>query len=187
MESHNQSFTALLYHYLSGNPTRVLSEGSTPLLLGLPWLSAAQIGLLSFFWTFTTLGITVGWIISGDNHPPSKWIPIVIGLLIVPSHLIWKPYFVMSLPLAVLLIHQGVENWKRDKNQSRLAAVTLLILFLGINLTGFDFVGHQWAAHFEAASLLLIVHLIMIGIAATSGAKLTEEVDASSGGQGLNL
>jgi len=78
-------------------------------------------------------------------------------LLIVPSHLIWKPYFVFSLPLAAWLIQrafrgESVSDW-----------FLLLGLFLGINFTGFDFIGHTWGVQLEAASFLLMMHLVMIG------------------------
>jgi hypothetical protein len=156
MEAHNQSFTALLNHYFSGNPTPVLSEGAQPLHLGIAWLSTSQIILLSLFWTAFTLGINLGWILSGSRHNSIRWIAIAIALIIVPSHLIWKPYFVMSLPLAVLIVQQGVAR------RSYQFGFVILTLFIAINLTGFDFVGHHWAAHFEAASLLLLTHVTLI-------------------------
>ncbi|MEI7999586.1 MAG: glycosyltransferase family 87 protein, partial [Candidatus Omnitrophota bacterium] len=90
LESHNQSFSALIYHYLSGNPTAVLSEGG-PILLGQRCLSAVQISFLSLFWTSGVIGIILGWIVAGSNHSPFKWTAMMIGLLIVPSHLVWKP------------------------------------------------------------------------------------------------
>ncbi len=156
MESHNQSFTALLYHYLSGRPTSVLSEGSHPLVFGQAWLSEFQIVLLSLFWTITLMGLILAWVILGSRRRYKVWIAVLIALLIVPSHLIWKPYFVMSLPLAVLLVRQHVDH-------PRWVSLGILIsIFFGINLTGFDFVGHHWAAHLEAASLLLMIHLAMI-------------------------
>jgi hypothetical protein len=157
MESHNQSFTALLYHYLSGNPTQILSEGAQPLVLGSPFLSAETITLVSLFWTLASMGFTLGWIVTSRSHPRMKWIAVLIGLLIIPSHLVWKPYFVMSLPLAVLLFQQV---FKRTQVSTILIT---LALFGGINLTGFDFIGHHWAAHFEAASILLVMHVLLMG------------------------
>ena len=171
LESHNQSFTALLYHYLSGHPTQILSEGATPLFLGWASLSTSQIGLISLFWTTLTLGFALGWICSGSKHESLKWSVVTIGLLIVPSHLIWKPYFVMSLPLAVLFIHQV---YKKNNWVSYLAAVCL---FVGVNLTGFDFVGHNWAAHIEAGSVLLFMHLILIFLVASNWCTLLNKAE----------
>jgi hypothetical protein len=162
LESHNQSFTAFLYHYLSGHPTQILSEGATPLFLGWASLSTSQIGLLSLFWTTLTLGFALGWIFSGSKHEAIKWSAVTIGLLIVPSHLIWKPYFVMSVPLAIIFIHQV---YKKTNWTSYLAAIGI---FMGINLMGFDFVGHNWAAHIEASSVLLFMHVILIFLVASN-------------------
>lgn len=181
LESHNQSFTALLYHYLSGQPTPVISEGSAPLLLGYGWLAHHQIVLLSLFWTCLTFSFSLGWILTGSlwvddelkstqKQFPLKWIGIVVGLLIVPSHLVWKPYFVMSLPLAILVIHQA----SRINRPS--FYFSILILFIGINLTGFDFVGHHWAAHFEAASFMLFMHLSMMAVVANGDHRMFKTV-----------
>jgi len=170
LESHNQSFIALLHHYLSGCSTPVRSEGG-PLFFGMNLLTPMQIELLSVAWTLVTLGITLGWILRGasassQNHDSQgfsyrKWIAIAIGLLIVPSHLIWKPYFVLSIPAAILVVQEAMTEL--SKNQWKyLKLGALLFLFVGINLTGFDFVGHLWAAHFEAASLLLLLHLAIM-------------------------
>jgi hypothetical protein len=165
LESHNQSFTALLYHYLSGDPTPVISEGMRPLQFGFKWLSSDQIALVSLAWTFIALGTVLGWIVFADRHAPIQWIAVIIGLLIVPSHLVWKPYFVFSLPLAVYLINRANQNLRKSD------FVLLIGLFAGINLTGFDFVGHHWGAHFEAASILLVMHVILLGAVALSGAR----------------
>jgi hypothetical protein len=156
LESHNQSFTALLYHYLSGSPTAVLSEGSRPLFFGIAWLSQSQIALLSFSWTMITIGILLGWILVQEAYSILIWIPVLIGLLIVPSHLIWKPYFVMSIPLSVCVFQQAVIYKKKS------LFLLILMFFIGVNLTGFDFIGHHWAAQVEAASFLLILHLALM-------------------------
>ena len=159
IDSHNQSFAALLYHYLSSYPTHVISEGMTSVSLGYPWLSPDQISLLSLFWGLSTMGLLLGWIFSGSIHAPLRWVAVTIGLLIVPSHLIWKPYFVLSLPLAILIIRRML----RFKSPGLFLKVFLL--FAGINLTGFDFMGHYWGSYFESASLFLLIHLAMITMA----------------------
>lgn len=174
LESHNQSFIALLHHYLSGSPTPVHSEGGGAIIFGRSILSLDQIRLFSLAWTLTTLGLTLGWIVSGSNHlsrkGAKKWTAIVIGLLIVPSHLIWKPYFVMSIPMATLAIESTVAARNRN-SKSWVGWILILFLFAGINLTGFDFVGHLWAAHIEAASIFLMMHLALIGMVITGGTE----------------
>jgi hypothetical protein len=160
-ESHNQSFIAFIFHYLSGQPTQVLSEGGKPLLFGFTGLNVKQINLLSFSWTLISLGVLLGWLFSGNRQDHLKWTVILIGLLIVPSHLIWKPYFVMSIPLGIVFIYN---LYKEIKFFNYLMG---LLLFFAINLTGFDFVGHNWGAHIEAGSLLLFIHLFLMLIIAS--------------------
>jgi hypothetical protein len=166
LESHNQSFVAFLHHYLSGQPTRIQSEGPAPLSLGWSVLSMDQIGLLSLFWTFSTLGIALAWIGSGNRHKSLEWSVVAVALLIVPSHLIWKPYFVLTIPLAVLFLYQVY------KKGDWISYLTAIGIFIGINLTGFDFVGHWWSAHFEASSIILFMHVILIFLVVRNGRKI---------------
>lgn len=164
LESHNQSFTALLFHYLSGIPTAVRSEGPAPLFLGVSWLMAGQITLLSNFWTATALGLEIGWLLTAPWRDPAKWVAVAIGFLIIPSHLIWKTYFVMSAPLAVFLIQMML------RKRNRFDLLLLALVVIGINLSGFDFMGHSWAAYLEAASLFLLLHLcLMVRVATYRG------------------
>ena len=156
LESHNQSFIAFLHHYLSGEPTHILSEGGVPRLLGWSTLSIHQIVLLSLFWTATTMSFTLGWIFSGSKHEPLQWIVVTIALLIIPSHLIWKPYFVMSMPIAIYFFHQC------NHRSGWVSFLIITSIFIGINFTGFDFIGHHWGPYFEAASSLLLMHLILL-------------------------
>jgi len=164
LESHNQSFTALLHHYFSGQPTSVRAVGG-PVQLGTSWMSAETINLLSFAWTFGTMGLVLGWILGGVTYGPLPWLAVLIGLLIVPSHLIWKPYFVMSLPLAILAAFQAHRAWV--KSGTRWRAIVLALIGVGMNFTGFDFVGIGPGARFEAASFMLILHLALMGLVLT--------------------
>ncbi len=162
LESHNQSFTAFLYHYFSGQPTFVLSEGGQTFTLGWAGLSISQIQLLSMAWALGSCGLILGWIVSGSQYwiskSTSRWIAVLLGLLIVPSHLVWKPYFVLSVPLTIHFIQQTLLG------KSKFAFGVLLLLFSMINLTGFDFVGHTWAVYFEAGSLFLMAHLTFMAL-----------------------
>jgi hypothetical protein len=156
-ESHNQSFTAFLYRYLSGEPTWVRSEGMQPLYLGIKWLSQETIRLLSLSWLFVFMGWFCGLIISGPKKNQFlAWTSLLIGMSVVPSHLVWKPYFVMSLPLAMLLF------WSSVLSKNKIDLLLISIVFFGMNLSGFDFIGHHWASYLESASILLLIHLILL-------------------------
>jgi len=162
LESHNQSFPALLYHFLSGSPTHVLSVGSAPVLLGYQVLSEQTIQFLTLFWFCFTFGILLGWIVSGASRISSAtstlvWAAITIALIIIPSHLVWKPYFVISMPLAILLLH-----FVFAKQRSKIEYLLLIFFALMINFTGFDFVGKTWGMYLESASLFLLIHLLLI-------------------------
>ena len=88
------------------------------------------------------------------SRAPDLAIAVSLAALILPSHLVWKPYFVMALPLAMIAAARA-RTFER--------AAFLVVLFALINLTGFDFVGSAWGARFEAASLFLWAELALIG------------------------
>lgn len=159
LESHNQSFAAFLHHYFSGNPTHVISSGPQPLLLGGAHLSVETIAVLSLLWTGLFLTLLVAWISVGSRISREKWTAVLLALLIVPSHLVWKPYFIFSMPLAAYLIRRCVEK------RASFYAFLLLTFFIGINFTSFDFIGHDWSARLEAGSLLFLIHFGMILLA----------------------
>ncbi len=154
LESHNQSFIAFLYHFFSGKPTQVLSEGGARLDLGYALLSLENITVLSIIWSAIFLVLICYWLFFASKKPLSRWIAVCVGLLIIPSHLVWKPYFVMGIPLAAVAIKNLYPRW-----------YLIVALFIAINLTGFDFVGHGWAPKLEAASWSLWMHFILIFIA----------------------
>lgn len=168
MESHNQSFAAFLYHYFSGEKTHVIGLGMYPVDLGgVSWLDPSGISLLSIAWLLIAGGILAGIVLSWERWNPLRWLAVVTGLLIVPSHLVWKPYFVMALPAAALalrdILSAGSAPWStRAGTRAALVAVT----FLALNFTTSDFLGDYLGARAEAASLLLFAHLALLVLAA---------------------
>ncbi|MGK5081931.1 glycosyltransferase family 87 protein [Bdellovibrionota bacterium FG-1] len=153
LESHNQSFAAFLHHYLTGEATHVVSHGMVPVVFGVPWLSGTAIMLLSLAWMVSAAGFLLMWITKGSQKAPLEWCAVLMALLILPSHLVWKPYFVMALPLAILAL---------DRIKTRRRAYLLFFLFAVMNLSGFDFVGDAWGARFEAGALMLWAELGLI-------------------------
>jgi hypothetical protein len=148
-ESHNQSFVACLHHYFTTDPTHIISLGSQWVVLGKDILSLEVISMLSLAWTLISLGVLIGWILKSPIRDPLRWIAVAIALIFVPSHLIWKPYFVFGIPGAMVLAFSS-QYW------------LLGIAFVLINLTGFDMIGGFLAGHLEAASLFLWVHLLLV-------------------------
>ena len=156
LESHNQSFSAFLHHVFSGQPIHVIAKGiAHPIQMGVAWLNQPVLSTLSVAWMLLMGGILFGWLLTGSSKRPLPWIAILIGLLILPSHLVWKPYFLMGLPAAVLAMTRWESAWP------------LLMALLALeNFTGFDWVGSKFGAWFEGGAVFLWAHLILLGIIA---------------------
>ncbi len=162
LESHNQSFSALLWHYLSGTPTRVVSEAGAMIQMGWGILSPQVISALTFAWSGLTF---VGFftILASKrlrNSDPVLWSALLISLLFVPSHLVWKPYFLLGLPLVAYGLKLASKGLLQ--NQTVLGVAIMAVYFLGMNFTGFDFIGHDLAARIEGASVMLLFHLTIV-------------------------
>ncbi len=159
MESHNQSFAAVLHHYLSGQLTHIISQGSQWVPLGGKLLEPKTLQFLILSWSFAWLGVLVGWILGGPIHKKAQWSVLMIALLIIPSHLVWKPYFIFGIPLAAFVLMSFFAESRFQFNKVTFGL--LVLIFSMINLSGFDFVGNYWAGRLEAASIFLIAHLMM--------------------------
>jgi hypothetical protein len=171
LESHNQSFGAFLQHYASGTPTEIIAQHRRTLSLGFALFSSQSIALLSAAWSLFFAGLILTWILvkPASLDPKrwlmrNRWIAVIVGLLVLPSHLVWKPYFVMGLPAAMIAVHY----WR-----SRLA--WLLAIGLLMNFSGFDVLGQEWGARFEAASILLWCHLALLLASSTRSDAITSE------------
>ncbi|MGK5089252.1 hypothetical protein WDW86_17010, partial [Bdellovibrionota bacterium FG-2] len=162
LESHNQSFSALLWHYLSGSPTRVVSEGGAMIQMGWSVLTPQVISFLTVAWSGVGLVLFVA--ILGAKRwresNPVLWSALLISLLFVPSHLVWKPYFLFALPLVACGLKRVSDGLRESQSVS--GAIVMALYFLGMNLTGFDFLGHEWAARIEGASVMLMFHLMLV-------------------------
>lgn len=161
-DSHNQSFVALLHHYLSGNPTTALILDYDP-VYGFKLLSLQQIQVFGWLWSTFALFFILHWMLLAQGKSLLNWSGILVASLIVPSYIIWKPYFVFTLPVVLLAIRNNIADWQTGQRQ--IPILKLLVLFGLINLTTYDFIGAQLTAALEAASVLLFVHLYLIGSA----------------------
>ncbi|MCM2322744.1 MAG: DUF2029 domain-containing protein [Oligoflexia bacterium] len=152
LETHNQGFAAFLNRFFTAQPVHVIAAGPEGYFrFGWPLLSGATVALLSTAWTLLTMGALVAWLLAPGARPAATWIGVAVAALILPSHLIWKPYFVVFLPLAVVLVRRHLESWP-----------VLVFIFAAVNFTGFDVLGPRLGAQFEAASVLLWVGLLML-------------------------
>lgn len=157
-ESHNQSFSALLHRWFSGELVHIVALGMNPIRMGWELLSESTLRLLSLAWIFVAAGALLAWIMRPGQVGARRWVAISVALLILPSHLVWKPYFVMFLPLGVLIagnIRGSAWRWG-----------LLVAAFAAMNLSGFDLLGAEWGARFEAASSMLwagLGYLFLVG------------------------
>lgn len=162
-ESHNQSFSALLHRWLSGELVHVVSLGMEPVRMGWNLLSGQTLRLLSLAWVAISAGALLTWLTIAKRPEPRRWVAVTAAILILPSHLVWKPYFVMFLPVGVLLAGEAMEGIQASWRKYVLFAVS----FAAMNLVGFDLLGADWGARIEAASSMLwagFAYLYLMGV-----------------------
>jgi hypothetical protein len=150
LESHNQSFAAFLYHWFSGEPTHVIAWGASR-AYGWALLDAQARLSLAAAWACASLAALTAWLLlARRDADPVRWAALGLGLLILPSHLVWKPYFVFGIPAAA---------WLAARAASARGLIALGAAFVLVNLTSYDFVGHEWAGRVESAAALLFTHV----------------------------
>lgn len=164
LESHNQSFSAFLHHFFTGESTQVNALAGAR-AWGFAILSPGVARALSVLWTACTGLMLLAWLAQPlatiRRRDPLLWLAVAIALLIVPSHLVWKPYFLMGVPAAALLALRFRHAWWIP-----------LSVFLLVNFTTFDVVGPGLASRLEAGSLLLWVHLAMTALLIRKGSAV---------------
>lgn len=177
-DSHNQSFAAVIYHYFSGLPTQAIVMGESPIQLGWPLLSLDQITWLGLAWSCISLGLIFAWILRASEKPPLQWTVVLVGMLIVPSHLVWKPYFALTFPIAAWVFARAFAE--SDSARRTTSFFALGALFLVANCTGVDVLGRSGAARVDAAGVLFWSHLALLIWCARSRAPLTGQATASA-------
>ena len=157
MESHNQSFAAFLHHYFTATSTHVVALAqSRDYFIRALVIPEPAVQALTAAWALGAILFTLGWLVRGPKAGRElEWSAVLIGLLIVPSHLVWKPYFLFGLPLAAVLLHRARGYW---------AWAGLFTVFVLMNFTSVDFIGYERAGWIEASALMLWVHLAMLAV-----------------------
>ncbi len=157
LETHNQSFISVIHHLFTGIPTHVIAL-YRQVQIGWPLLSPQTVLTLGTVWAvfFLALLCVLMFWLSRRRTPvdTASAVALLAGLIIVPSHLVWKPYFVMGIPLALRLIPVAISR--------PLLWGLLAILGAAINLTSFDIAGHSVATLAEAGGILFFAHLALL-------------------------
>jgi hypothetical protein len=172
LETHNQSISALLSRAFGIEDFRVIALGSGMTMSPLFRWSAAFVNIFGFIWTLCAGIFLLFWLVMGSKKAPGYWAMIMLSLLIVPSHLVWKPYFIFSAPVAALVFQDawikanrvavpGRWYWQRwCRRYGRVILVS--VLFVVLTFSSVDFVGPVVAGRIEAASLFMLAHLLML-------------------------
>ena len=164
LESHNQSIAAILQHWFSGVPIRVIVlyqqlQLSTSRLLSENVLTVASY-LSAFFWIASILYLAWFFLPKLARAPEKNpraialSIALLIALVMMPSHLVWKPYFISGLPLVWVLMSE-----KSTRIRIGLFASLALLQFSGV-----DFIGPAWAGWLEAGGVFMAAHLLLIAL-----------------------
>lgn len=165
-ESHNQSFLAVLYHLLSGVPTHVLGLYAQRDFTLFNVTHFATLGpALGWSWSLIWGSLILGLLVSAKNwnqrflqNPMQllgQW-SFLLALLILPSHLIWKPYFVFALPFVFYSV------WIMWRDSSGLRLSFILTYFILGQILSKDILGPERAAWFEAAGAMLWAYLLVL-------------------------
>jgi len=157
IESHNQSISAFLARFFTGQPVHIiaLGPGSTK-LFDLPLISSNLLKYISALWTAVSSVLLLVLILRGPKTSVLRWVALVVGLLVVPSHLVWKPYFIFIIPLAFV----ALSDWYRVRSRFRI--VMFVLAFVAMNLNTFSFFPSLIAAKIESASVMMFAHLAIL-------------------------
>ncbi len=172
LESHNQSLSAVLHHLFTGQPTHIISLYASRNLTWFHWFSLETVQKLTLAWAAISGGVLLGWLLTRRDRS-TVWSALLIGGLILPSHLVWKPYFLMAMPAALVALSK-LSGMKPSPSRVRVW-LPLLLGFALINLTGFDLMGLELAARLEGSGAFLVGYLMILWAAwatqeGTSGA-----------------
>lgn len=169
-ETHNQSFLAFLVHTFS-------DEGFYSLMLGPKLYDYSIFNLpknviygIGGVWSIgMSLAVLVGsWWVARTRQIAGAW--ALLAACVIPSHLVWKPYFVFAIPLAAYAFESARNSERR---------MPLLIWTLGailVNCTSFDFIGRHAAARFEAHATPLWVTVALLAYSMATLRRTTSRV-----------
>ncbi len=147
IDTHNQSFLAFMLRIFSNQPAPSLQLGGTVHTHGFNLLAPDTSLFIGKLAILTILTALITGVVRFSKHLSFDRAMILIALVVLPSHLIWKPYFIFSIPLLAITFGRLLQS------KQRVPLYLLLVLGVILSCTSYEFVGREWAARFDAWSL----------------------------------
>jgi alpha-1,2-mannosyltransferase len=160
LETHNQSMLAFLQRTFSGEIIRSHQTGGDPMLLGPRLLSDPAIRTVFGMFSLVVAFFFVRTARRAANRESSLALGLALALCFLPAHLVWKPYFLMGIPLAA-----SVFAWASavTADTSRRKALVIFFILFGVaHASSAEVIGRPASAWYEAFSGFLWLHLGLI-------------------------
>ena len=159
VETHNQSFLAFLMRVLFNVDTYSRVVG--PYIQNYGFKVVQDVSVLKIWqlvFSLLSLGFILGTALSYSRKKVDKTILAALAICFVPSYLVWKPYFIFGIPLAIVLMERTIRfNWV---SQARILFVTWIFL----TFTSVHFIGAKATGWFEGWSFMLWLQLVLVGL-----------------------
>jgi hypothetical protein len=169
LETHNQSMLAFLQRIFSGEIIRSHQTGGDPMLLGPRVFSDSAIRTVFGMFSLAVAFFFVRTARRAVTRESSLALGLCLALCFLPAHLVWKPYFLMGIPVAA-----AVFAWASTPAVNpirRKAFGFFFVLFAIAHASSAELIGRPASAWYEAFSGFLWIHLGLIasGLFAMTG------------------
>jgi hypothetical protein len=154
LETHNQSMLAFLQRIFSGEIIRAHQTGGDPMLFGARLLSDSAIRTLFGAFSLAVAFLFVKTARQATKRESTLALGVCLALCFLPAHLVWKPYFLMGVPLAAAIFATIATSPIR-----RGFSAAFIGLFLLAHLSSAEIIGRGASAWYEAFGGFLWVHI----------------------------
>jgi hypothetical protein len=160
LETHNQSMLAFLQRIFSGEIIRSHQTGGDPMLLGSRLLSDPTIRTVFGLFSLTVAFFFVRTVRRAVVRENPLALGLGLALCFLPAHLVWKPYFLMGVPLVAAVF--AWTSAQPARAIRRKVSGLIFVLFVVAHASSAEVVGRPASAWYEAFSGFLWIHLAFI-------------------------
>lgn len=157
IDTHNQSLLAFLLRVFSNVPSPSLQLGGQIRTHGFNLFSQDVSLLFGKAVILALLMVLLFVAYRVSKNPTFEKSALLVSLVILPSHLIWKPYFIFSIPLIATAFSKMLVKGKKPYGFWALIALGIFL-----SLSSHEFVGREAAAALEAWSSFYWIDIIAI-------------------------